>query len=130
VTAKPAIDNPFGDLVGLDIEQMDETGSIIAVMLAEKHLNPHRVAHGAVAYALADTGMGAALYPHLDASESCATIEVKISYLQAVNNGKLTASTQLLRRGSRVAFLESVIKSESGIVATATGSYSIFARRK
>ena len=37
-------------------------------------MNPHNVVHGAVLYAMADTGMGAALYPTLSADKVCATI--------------------------------------------------------
>lgn len=37
-------------------------------------MNPRNVVHGAVLYAMADTGMGAALYPTLSADKVCATI--------------------------------------------------------
>ncbi|MCP4316284.1 MAG: PaaI family thioesterase [Hyphomicrobiales bacterium] len=42
-------------------------------------LNPRNVVHGGVIYALADTGMGAALYRMLDEGKSCATINCSIS---------------------------------------------------
>jgi hypothetical protein len=37
------------------------------------HLNPHCAVHGAVPDALADTGMGVALYPPFADGEICAT---------------------------------------------------------
>ena len=91
-------------------------------------MNPHGVAHGAVAYALADTGMGAALYTMLVGSESCATIEVKIVYLASAREGELVCDTCVIRKGSRVAVLESEILEGDRLVAKALGTYSILSR--
>jgi acyl-CoA thioesterase len=88
-------------------------------------MNPHGVAHGAVAYALADTGMGAALYTLLEPGESCATIEIKIVYLASAREGELVCETKVIRKGSRVAVLESEVFESNRLVAKALGTYSI-----
>jgi acyl-CoA thioesterase len=89
-------------------------------------MNPQQVVHGGVLYALADTGMGGALYPSLEKGELCATIEIKIAYFQPVKAGKVTCRTTVTYRGKRVAHLESEIYAHGQLVAKATGSYSIF----
>lgn len=94
-----------------------------------KHHNPQFVAHGAVLYALADTGMGAALYPSLQKGELCATIEIKISYMAAVREGEVTCETKIVSKGKRVAFLESDIFCDGKLVAQANGSYAIFSAK-
>ena len=72
--------HPFADLVGLKIDTHNDGTSTCSVEVSEKLLNPHRVVHGAVIFSLADTGMGAALYPSLLEEQICATIEIKINY--------------------------------------------------
>ena len=98
------------------------------LVVTESLYNPHRVVHGAVFYALADTGMGAALYPSLAPGESCATIEIKINYYRPVTSGKIRCVTKTVHRGKRVANLESSLYADERLVAKANGSYSIFER--
>jgi len=120
--------HPFADLIGLAFEGAKPGSSRCRVPIRAELLNPHGVVHGAVAYALADTGMGGALYPLLDKDESCATIEIKIVYLSSAREGELVCSTQVIRKGSRVAVLESEIFESDRLVAKALGTYSIHSR--
>ena len=100
------------------------------LVVADHHLNPHEVVHGAVIYALADTGMGIALYPTLGTGEICATIEVKINYFKPVGSGPITCTTELVNRGKTVANLESRVFAGETLVAQANGNYSIFTPRR
>ncbi len=94
--------------------------------VSEKHLNPHKVVHGAVIYALADTGMGSALYPTLAEGQLCATVEIKINYFKPVRLGELTCITELVNRGKTIANLDSSVYSGEVLVAKANGNYAIF----
>ena len=117
--------HPFAELVDLDVEQQAHGTSTLALSVAPKHMNPHKVVHGAVLYAMADTGMGTALYPTLAADEICATIEIKINYFKPVASGRLVCRTELLNRGKSVANLESRIYQGEILVAQANGNYAI-----
>lgn len=117
--------HPFAELIGLHVEQQTAGESTLTLLAGEKHMNPHNVVHGAVLYALADTGMGAALYPTLAPGEFCATIEIKINYFKPVLSGRLVCKTQLLNRGKSVANLESRIYLEQALVAQANGNYAV-----
>ena len=99
---------------------------MLQLSIGAHHLNPHRVAHDAVLYALADTGMGAALYPTLAAGELCATIEIKISYFKPVRGGLLECRTELINRGKTLANLESRLYLGELLVAQANGHFAIF----
>lgn len=116
----------FSDLVGLEFTDVEAGYSRGVVEVRDELKNPHDVLHGAVLYTMADTGMGAALYPELDEDELCATIEVKISYFRAVHSGDVVCETTLLRKGKSVAYLESELVNDDETVAQATGSYSVF----
>ena len=122
--------HPFAELIDLTFEGSQPGSSTLSLIVGEQHLNPHRVAHGAVLYALADTGMGAALYPTLDPGEICATIEIKINYFKPVHGGKLTCRTELVNRGKSVANLEARLYLDETLVAQANGNYAIFKVRQ
>ena len=118
--------HPYADLLGLQLDELESGRSTCSLEVTERLYNPQRVAHGAVLYALADTGMGAALYPTLAQGEICATVEIKINYYRPVRAGLIRCVTELVYRGKRVANLESSLYAEERLVAKANGSYSIF----
>lgn len=113
--------------------RMDEQGagrsSCSVEIVPDLHYNPHRIAHGAVLYALADTGMGLALYPTLAEGETCATIEIKMSYFRAVPSGVVRCETTLVNRGRTIANLDSRLYVGDTLVAQANGNYAIMKRR-
>jgi acyl-CoA thioesterase len=123
------MDHPFADLIDLRTEEQADGRSRLSLVVAPAHLNPHQVVHGAVLYAMADTGMGAALYPSLAAGEICATIEIKINYFKPVSAGTLSCITQVVNRGRTVANLESRLFVGDMLVAQANGNYAIFTPR-
>jgi acyl-CoA thioesterase len=120
--------HPFADLIGLTFDSAESGSSQCRVPVRPELLNPHGVVHGAVAYALADSGMGGALYTLLEKGESCATIEIKIVYLSSVREGELICNTRVVRKGSRVAVIESEVFESDRLVAKALGTYSIHSR--
>lgn len=121
--------HPFAELVGFSVDAQTPGRSVLSLDVVPQHLNPHQVVHGAVLYALADTGMGAALYTTLAPGESCATIEVKISYFRPVRSGRLVCETEIVHRGRTLANLDSRLLVDGTLVARANGNYAIFERR-
>src|SRR3546814_15063048 len=69
----------------------------------DRHFNPQGVAHGGVAYSLADTAMGGALHSLLPDGQWCATLEIKFNYHVRVGEGRLTCEAELRHRGKRAA---------------------------
>lgn len=122
--------NPFAELIDLCVEERGRGSSTLSLVVGPQHLNPHGVAHGAVLYALADTGMGAALYPTLEAGEICATIEIKINYFKPVPAGKLVCKAELLNRGKSVANLEARLYLENSLVGVANGNFAVFRAKR
>lgn len=123
--------HPFGDHIGLSFPAPPAAGgSRCELTPGPEHLNPHGVVHGAVLFAMADTGMGAALYPTLSPDESCATIEIKINFHRSAREGQLACSSTLVNRGRTVATLESRITQGDRLVATASGNFAIFPRQR
>ncbi|WP_295490168.1 PaaI family thioesterase [Sphingorhabdus sp. EL138] len=121
------MDHPFADLIGLTLEQQGEGSSTLLLPVDGRHLNPHGVVHGAVIYAMADTGMGAALYSTLDAGYACATIDISITYFRPVIEGQLLCQTVLDNKGRTVAHLTARITQNDKLIAQASGNFAIMA---
>ena len=118
--------HPYAELIGMELVEQRDGEAVCAIDVTDELMNPQEVVHGAVLYGLADTAMGAALYPSLGDRELCATIEIKISYLRYVVEGRLSARAKVLHRGRSVALLEADILNDDQLVARATGSFAIF----
>jgi len=121
--------HPYADLIGLKIDKQEIGFSKCSLEIVEKLYNPNKVVHGGVIFALADTGMGAALHSGLKTGEICATIEIKINYYRPVRSGIITCITEVINKGRSVANMESMIYCEEVLVAKANGNFSIFEPR-
>lgn len=118
--------HPFAKLIGLRYLEQAPGRSRCKLTVDEKHLNPNRVVHGAVIFALADVGMGSAVHALLAEGELCATVEIKINYFKPVRTGDLVCTTTLVNRGKKLANLDSEVHCGELLVAKANGTYAIF----
>ena len=118
--------HPFAKLIGLRYLDHSPGHSRCSIVVDEIHLNPNRVVHGAVIFALTDVGMGAAVQPTLAEGELCATVEIKINYFKPVRAGELVCVTDVVNRGKTLANLDASVFSGDVLVAKANGTYAIF----
>ena len=123
--------NPYAELVGFTLRLGRKgSGSCSAALdVRAELLNPNGVVHGGALFSMADTAMGAALHTTLAPGEFCATVEIKIHFLQPVTKGKIRCRTRLVQRGSRIAVLESHLSVGRLPVAQALGTFAIFVPR-
>ncbi|MGA0840218.1 MAG: PaaI family thioesterase [Pseudomonadales bacterium] len=126
----PTLPHPFGDLVGFRVESRGEGASHLALEVGPQHFNPHGLVHGAVLYALADTGMGGALSSTLKEGQLCTTIEIKINYFRPWKSGTLTCLSRVIHQGRTTAALVSdLYDGEERHLAQATGTFAIVSPR-
>jgi acyl-CoA thioesterase len=94
--------------------------------LDERHMNPNGVSHGAVAFTMMDTAMGAAVMSVIDEGCYCATIEIHTRFIRAVPSGSLAATATVLHAGRRIVHLQArTTDGEGRLIATATGSFAV-----
>ena len=118
--------HPFADLIGMQVDSKDDGKCTCSISFKESLLNPNDVVHGGVIYSLADNSMGGALTSVLAEEERCATIEIKITYLRPAGHSDLICHSQVIKRGKRIAILESDIHSDGKLIAKASGSFAVF----
>jgi acyl-CoA thioesterase len=111
--------------LGFRVERAEGTARVL-IDCDERHFNPNGVVHGAVVFALVDTGMGAATMSLVGEGAACATIEIQLRYLSPVFAGPLCAEVRVVKAGKRIVHLAAdVFGAPARLVATASGSFAI-----
>src|SRR3546814_11798665 len=73
----------FGRFLGFEmVERSAGRCTMVMEVDRERHFNPHGVAHGGVAFSLADTAMGGALHRLLAEGQWCAPLEDRESVVE------------------------------------------------
>ena len=70
--------------------------------------------HGGVYCDLADAAMGLAYAATLGDGESFTTVELKINFLRAVRQGRLTAEARVVKAGSALGYVECAVTDDAG----------------
>ena len=118
---------PFAELLGMSVSRDGNgKGTTKIILDPERHFNPQGVTHGGVAYALADTAMGTALYSVMEEGQFCATISITINYIAPIHQGALECRASVIKAGKRVATISADIYNDDRLVANATGNFAIF----
>lgn len=121
-------DFQFARALGLQMVERGDGRCTMAIDIErERHFNPNGVAHGGVAYSLADTAMGGALMSMLEDGLVCATLEIKFNYHVGVREGRLTCEATVLHQGKRIANIDARLYQDGRLVSSANGNFAIFA---
>ncbi len=116
---------PLKEYLGFSAEASDGVG-VARLELTEQHHNPNGVAHGAVAFTLMDTAMGAAVMSVIEEGNVCATIEMHTRFIRGAGEGSLIAEARVTHPGRRIVHLEADTRDGDGrLIATATSSYAV-----
>jgi uncharacterized protein (TIGR00369 family) len=97
-------------LFGLQLEAAEPGRALLRMPVRRRHKQVHGVVHGGVIAALADTAGGLAVYMSVPRGTRVATVEMKINYLEAVEQGTLTAEARVIRLGKNFAVVESDVR--------------------
>jgi acyl-CoA thioesterase len=120
---------PFAEHVGISFGEADSGRSRCQIELGPMHANSIGVTHGGVPFTLADTGMGAALKTLLAPEEACVTIELKINFHRPAAGTIMACDSSVIHKGQTLATVESRVKVDERLVASALGTFAIVRRR-
>lgn len=114
----------FNEYVGLIDVGMRDGAYVMELELGAHHWNRYGHAHGGALFALLDTTMSRAFFETLPPERNTGvTLEMKINYLKAVKQGRLTAYGSLIHTTRRTAFVEGRIETSAGeLVAKASAT--------
>jgi uncharacterized protein (TIGR00369 family) len=107
-----------------------EDESTARIAIRPDLINAGGMLSGVATYALVDYTMGSVLWAQTSDEEAIATVNIAINYVQTATDGEIVCTSQVDRRNRTSAVLRSEVRHEDGrLVATAVGSYAIFAPR-
>ena len=114
---------PIGRLLGFVLKGLEPGRAVFEMEADESHHNPMGTLHGGVYCDLADAAMGYAYAATLAEGESFTTVELKINFLRAVRQGKLTAEAKVVTAGSALGYVECHVADPAGkLVARASST--------
>jgi uncharacterized protein (TIGR00369 family) len=109
--------------LGFTVKAIEPGHAIFEMEVDSRHHNPMGTLHGGIYCDLADAAMGYAYGATLAEGESFTTIELKINFLRAVRQGKLSAEARVVKAGRSVGYIECDVKDQSGkLVARAAST--------
>src|SRR4051812_18162324 len=114
---------PIGRLLGFVLKSIEPGRAVFSMEVDDRHHNPMGTLHGGVYCDLADAAMGMAYAATLSEGESFTTVELKINFLRAVREGRLTAEAKVIKAGSSLGYVECDVTDQSGkLVARASST--------
>jgi uncharacterized protein (TIGR00369 family) len=117
---------PIADLMHVKALEVDDGRVVFGCAPDESMYNAGGLIHGGVACTVLDLVTGCALITKLPAGKGVVTVEIKVSYLKALQpySGPLTATGTVVKGGSRLGFTEGRI-TDSGGATAATASATL-----
>jgi uncharacterized protein (TIGR00369 family) len=114
---------PIARLLGFVLKSIEPGQAVFEMEVDERHHNPMGTLHGGVYCDLADAAMGYAYAATLGEGETFTTVELKINFLRAVRQGKLTAEARVVKAGSALGYVECDVTDQAGkLVARAAST--------
>jgi acyl-CoA thioesterase len=124
--------NPFFGLMGIDVVSAGEGSAVLKMAVRSDMANGVGWLQGGMLVAIADEAMALALYTLLANGEGIATIAESTSFIRGVREGTILAKGKVIRKGRRVAFMESEVcldNAEKTILARTTASFAVTAEK-
>jgi uncharacterized protein (TIGR00369 family) len=129
-------ENPATNLLGFEALSVTQGRAVLQMDVKARHRQLHGVVHGGILAALADTASAIAVYTTVPPRTAIATVELKINYLEAVQDGRVKAHARVLRAGRNFVVAECELLDGHGKLAAkalltfgAAGGHSLTAKR-
>ena len=117
---------PYFKLLSMHIQELDVGRSLLAIDVAQKHLQPFGVVHGGVICSILDAAAFWAVYTTVDESQGMTTVDIKLNYLAPITEGKLIAEGRCIKTGKTLGLGEATVRTEDGrILAHGTSTLMI-----
>lgn len=115
---------------GFTLREAERGHVVLQMKVGGRHKQVHGVVHGGVLAALADTAGGLATYMACSRGTRVATIEMKINYLEAVEEGAVTADARVVRLGAHISVVDCDVRDDHRLVGKALMTYFVGPFRK
>jgi acyl-CoA thioesterase len=115
--------NPFIQFVGIQAPQLGKGYARFLLPFKPELANSIGLLQGGVIAALADEAVAFALYSLVKEGETINTVEMKINFLGAVQDGDVTAEAHIAKRGRTISLGEFEVRQADRLVAKGLCTY-------
>jgi len=115
--------NPFIKFVGIQVPQLGRGYARFVLPFKPDLANSIGLLQGGVIAALADEAVAFALYSLVKEGETFNTVEMKINFLGAVQEGEVTAEAHIAKRGRTISLGEFEVRQGERLVAKGLCTY-------
>jgi uncharacterized protein (TIGR00369 family) len=103
---------------------------IIGLRLAKPHTNGRGLIHGGLIASLADNAMGYSCAQSTDWTTSFVTISLAVDYVGSAQIGQwLAVESDVIKTGSTICFVQSLIKADDAVIARASGTFRVVPKK-
>lgn len=102
--------NPFFGLMGIDVAEIGDGRAVLRMDVRPDMANGVGWLQGGIPVAVADEAMALALYTKLEDGEGIATISESTTFIKGTRSGTILAEGRVIKKGRRVAFMESEVR--------------------
>jgi acyl-CoA thioesterase len=115
---------PFAKLLGIELEEIDAGVATLGFDIRPELKQNHGVVHGGAIASLIDSATAFAIISILKPEEHATTVDLTISYLRPLTQGRAHAVARVLRSGKRLIVVSAELLDDRGtLAATALTTY-------
>ena len=115
----------FSELIGCRLQRLEQGVAEVALSLEPQLRNRAGKLHGGASFSLVDITMGLACSSAHGFDQQSATIECKINYIRAVENGEVLCTARVIHPGRRTLVVEADVYQGERLVAKAQGTFAV-----
>ena len=115
----------FSELIGCRQQRLDQGVAEVALTLEPQLRNRAGKLHGGAIFSLVDITMGLACSSSHGFDQQSATIECKINYIRAVEDGDVLCTSRVIHAGRRTLVVEADVYQGERLVAKAQGTFAV-----
>ena len=104
---------------------------IVGLRLAKSHTNSRGLIHGGVIAALSDNAMGNSCAHQMGNVSSLVTIGLAVDFIGSAQVGQwLAIESDVIKTGSTVCFVQSLIKADGVVIARANATFRVVPKKQ
>jgi uncharacterized protein (TIGR00369 family) len=109
--------NHFPRSLGIELESIEAGRARLTLNVKPQHLQLAGVMHGGAIATIIDTAVAFAIVGASEPTARFTTIEMKVNYLHAIQEGPIAAEAKLIRDGRRIVVAECDVTDSKGRLA-------------
>lgn len=115
---------PFAKLLGIELDDVSRGTATLGINVRDELKQNHGMVHGGVIASLIDTATAFAIISLLAPGERVTTVDLTITYLRPLTEGRVTAVAKVLRAGRRLLVVSAeVFGKDKKLATTALSTY-------